>query len=126
MNIRTLGWDLARRRAACRLTQGALAERMGTTQSAISKVESGRTLPTLPFLERFARATGQPLELVLGTDEPMPSRDERRRRVHRVLGDSGFDPWQRDPTDAEARTLIADGLTRERLQSSTPPSAGQR
>lgn len=40
------------------LTQAELARRMGTTQSAIARLESGRRLPSLKTLSRYARATG--------------------------------------------------------------------
>jgi transcriptional regulator with XRE-family HTH domain len=52
-------------RKAAGLSQATLAERMGTTQPAISKVESGRAVPTLGFLERFANALGAPVTLKL-------------------------------------------------------------
>ena len=40
------------------LTQSELAERMHTTQSTIARLESGRTLPSMRTLERYAAATG--------------------------------------------------------------------
>lgn len=46
----------ARRRAA--LTQRELAERAGTTQSAIARLESGRTSPSLEQVERLLRLCG--------------------------------------------------------------------
>ena len=52
-------------RKAAGLSQVALAERMGTTQPAVSKVESGRAVPTLGFLERFAKAIGAPVTVTL-------------------------------------------------------------
>ncbi len=45
-------------RARAGLTQEQLAERMGTTQSAIARLESGRRVPSVKTLERFAAATG--------------------------------------------------------------------
>lgn len=89
---------------------------MGTTQAAVSRIESGRTLPSLIVLERFARATGKPMKLVLGEPSGLPNRNELRRRVRRVLGDYEFNPWERGPAAAEAESLIADGLTRERFE----------
>jgi transcriptional regulator with XRE-family HTH domain len=124
MNLDGIGVEIGRRRRLASLTQAALAERMGTTQAAISKVEAGRNLPSLGFLERFARATGQPFELVIGHRQSQPSRAELRRRVRRVLGDYRFDPWERMPTDVEARSLLRDGLTRERFQSQATPGGG--
>jgi len=46
----------ARKRA--RLTQAELAERAGTTQSAIARLESGRTSPSLEQVERLMRLCG--------------------------------------------------------------------
>jgi transcriptional regulator with XRE-family HTH domain len=115
MNKVTLGVEVAKRRRKAGLTQAELARQAGTTQAVISRVESGRSIPTIATLERIAIATGQPLKLVLGGQPNMPSRVERRRRVRRVLGDYVFNPWERDPTPAEARSLTADGLGRERF-----------
>jgi ribosome-binding protein aMBF1 (putative translation factor) len=53
----------ARRRAG--LSQAELAARMGTSQSAIARLESGRTLPSAKTLLRFAEATGSKIELRL-------------------------------------------------------------
>jgi transcriptional regulator with XRE-family HTH domain len=117
MNAEMVGSELARWRRSAGLTQIQLAERMGTQQPVISRIEAGRSLPTLPLVERYARACGRK-EIVLpvsGADS-IASAVERRRRLRRVLGDFVFNPWDRDPTPAEARSLIADGLTRERFE----------
>ena len=53
-----------RLRTEAGLTQAELAGRMGTTQSAIARMEGGGTRPTLETLERLAGAVGQ--ELVVG------------------------------------------------------------
>lgn len=45
------------------LTQAEVADRMHTTQSAVARLESGRSVPTLPTLEKFARATGARLRV---------------------------------------------------------------
>ena len=115
MNASEIGDLVARRRRQAGLTQRELAERIGTTQPAISKIEAGRTLPRIDLLERVARATGGPITLTIGQDRARPSRRELRRRVRSALGDFVFDPWERDPTPAEAESLLADGLTRERF-----------
>ena len=53
----------ARTRAG--LTQQELADRMGTTQPVIARLESGRQKPTTKTLERFAKATGSRVEIRL-------------------------------------------------------------
>jgi len=40
------------------LTQEQVAERMGTKQSAIARMESGRQKPSFKTIERYADATG--------------------------------------------------------------------
>ncbi len=56
-----------RLRAEAGLTQAEMAERMGTTQSAVARMEGGGTRPTLETLEKLAGAVGQ--ELVVGVGE---------------------------------------------------------
>ncbi len=56
-----------RLRTEAGLTQAELAERMGTTQSAIARMEGGGTRPTLETLERLAAAVES--ELVVGVGE---------------------------------------------------------
>lgn len=45
-------------RSAAGLTQAELAERMGTTQPYVARLESGRVLPTMRTFLRVAKATG--------------------------------------------------------------------
>jgi transcriptional regulator with XRE-family HTH domain len=116
MNASQVGRLVSRERSIAGLTQAELAERLGTTQAAVSKIETGRSLASLRMLDRIARALGRPITLTLGADPPPLSRPERRARVAKVLGDYEFDPWQRQPTAAEAESLLVDGLTRERFQ----------
>lgn len=40
------------------LTQADVAARMGTTQSVVARIESGRNSPNLKTLEKYARAVG--------------------------------------------------------------------
>ena len=52
-------------RAHANLSQAELAERMGTSQSAIARLESGRIKPSTRTLEKLAAATGMRLRIVL-------------------------------------------------------------
>jgi ribosome-binding protein aMBF1 (putative translation factor) len=55
-------------RARADLTQEELARRMGTTQAAIARLESGRIHPTTCTLERYAKATGTRLRISFRPD----------------------------------------------------------
>lgn len=58
--------QLLRARARSGLTQDAVAERMGTTKSAISRLEAaGKHTPSLATLQRYARAVGCDLQVKL-------------------------------------------------------------
>ncbi len=56
---------LIRARTAAKLSQTALAKRLGTTQSAIARLEGGGVSPSLSTLRRYAEATGRRLHLEL-------------------------------------------------------------
>lgn len=52
-----LARELIGARVRAGLTQAELAHRMGTTQSAIARLESGTRMPSVNTLLRFAKAT---------------------------------------------------------------------
>ncbi len=54
------------------LTQKELAERSGLTQPAIARIENGSgAFPSIPTLDRIARAVGETLDITIGiTDHP--------------------------------------------------------
>lgn len=110
-----VGPIVERLRLEAGLTQAELARRIGTTQAAISKIETGRSVPGLELLDRLATALGRSIALTFGAAPVRPPLEERRRRIRRVLGDFEFDPWARAPSAAERESLLADGLTRERF-----------
>jgi ribosome-binding protein aMBF1 (putative translation factor) len=58
-----LATALIEARAKAAMTQEQVARAMGTTQAAIARLESGRTMPSTRTLERFARATGTRLRI---------------------------------------------------------------
>jgi len=116
MDAMTVGRVVERSRREAGLTQAELARRIGTTQPAVSKIESGRTLPGVELLERVARATGRPFTLTFGSAASgRPGEAVARERVRRVLGGLEFDPWEREPTPAERESLLVDDLTRDRF-----------
>lgn len=65
-------------RANAKLSQEELAERMGTSQSTIARLESGAAKPSLSTLERFAVATGTRVRVTL---VPASPRKKRARKA---------------------------------------------
>ena len=90
----------ARERAG--LTQRELAQRVGTSQPAIARLEQGATNPTLDTLARCAAATGFELRIEL---VPLPRHDPvvelYKRDVDRTLLRENL----RKPIDDRLRTL---------------------
>jgi Predicted transcriptional regulator with C-terminal CBS domains len=94
--MKGIGNDLvreARRRVGW--TQARLAEAAGTTQSAIARLESGRTSPAFDDVLRYVRLMGLDLDLMLVEREDSDwsqaertlalSTDERHERHARVV-----------------------------------------
>lgn len=50
--------ELVKARAHSGLTQEEIARRMGTTQSVVARLESGRSMPSTRTLKKYAEATG--------------------------------------------------------------------
>ena len=64
-----LAYAMIEARARAGLTQEQLADRMKTSQRAIARMESGRTIPSGSTLKRFARATGTRLRIRFEPDK---------------------------------------------------------
>lgn len=71
----SLASRLIEARTRAKLTQAELANRMGTSQSTIARLESGKTAPSLSTLRRVAKATGTRLEISFE-----PARTPRKTR----------------------------------------------
>jgi DNA-binding transcriptional regulator YiaG len=56
--------ELLKARTRAKLTQAQVARRMGTSQSAVARLESGRA-PSLASLRKYAAATGSKIEIKL-------------------------------------------------------------
>jgi transcriptional regulator with XRE-family HTH domain len=63
-------------RSQADMTQEQVAEAMGTTQTVIARLESGRVMPSTRTLERFARATRTRLRISFE-----PETGDRGRRL---------------------------------------------
>ena len=65
-----LASQMLKARSRAGLTQDAVAQRMGTTKSAVSRLESaGKHAPSLATLKRYANAVGCELQVKLVPDK---------------------------------------------------------
>jgi ribosome-binding protein aMBF1 (putative translation factor) len=62
-----LAQEMIAARVRAGLSQAQLAERMGTRQTAIARLEAGRSSPSITTLRRLAQSTGS--RLVVRLDE---------------------------------------------------------
>ena len=82
---------LIRARAQSGLTQADIAKRMGTSQSAVARLEGGRSNPSMRTLDRFATATGtrvriwfEPNDAAQTTDDEIESFADNAAAVESV------------------------------------------
>ena len=74
MNAQTIGKLIGELRKRCGMTQAALAERVGVSNKAVSKWETGKGLPDLSLIQPLAQALGvSVIELMSG--EPVANRN---------------------------------------------------
>jgi transcriptional regulator with XRE-family HTH domain len=117
-------------RRHAQLTQRELAERAGTSQSAIAKLEQGESNPTIDTIERWARAAGFAVQFTLvplPVVDPVVERYKRdvdrsllrenlRKSVHERLRSLG--EWQTDLHTLQYAVTRA----RAKKVAETPPS----
>ncbi len=77
-----LAQELVGARAGATLSQKEVAQRMGTSQSAVARMESGRSLPSTSSLVKYARAVGRRVEIKL--TKPAARGSEKQRRSGHV------------------------------------------
>jgi transcriptional regulator with XRE-family HTH domain len=88
--------ELTRRRKAAGVTQMDLASRIGSNQSHVSDIETGKVDPTLRMLMRYARAIGVRVRVEPLLDAVERSAEEAlRRRVSQQWAED----WD-SPSDA--------------------------
>jgi DNA-binding XRE family transcriptional regulator len=64
---------LIKARGEADMTQEQVALAMGTTQAAVARLESGRTMPSIRTLKRFAKATHRRLRISFEPVKPARS-----------------------------------------------------
>jgi ribosome-binding protein aMBF1 (putative translation factor) len=65
-----IGQAIRERRLALRLSQTELASRAGMTQPALSRLEAGGVVPTIPLLERISTALDADLIVEIAPHAP--------------------------------------------------------
>ena len=77
--------DILKARAEAGVTQAELAARIGTTQSAVARMETaiGKHSPSIATLTRYASALGYRLQVRLVKDQGRTARSTRTRRERR-------------------------------------------
>ena len=58
-----LAREFIRARTKAKMTQLDVAKKMKTTQSVIARLESGKAVPTMKTIDRFAKAVGMRFEI---------------------------------------------------------------
>ena len=99
--IGKLGPRLAERRRELGLTQSVMAERMGIAEESLSRLESGRVVPTIERLIQFCDVLGLSLDDVLRQVSAVPS-DEAKVLMKSI---EDLTPAQREVVLANARNL---------------------
>ena len=126
-----IGALVKEKRRHAQLTQRELAERAGTSQSAIAKLEQGESNPTIDTIERWARAAGFAVQFTLvplPVVDPVVERYKRdvdrsllrenlRMSVHERLRSLG--EWQSDLHTLQYAVTRA----RAKKVAESPPSA---
>ena len=79
--------EVLKARAESGLTQAEVADRIGTTQSAIARLESAvpRHSPSIATLQRYAQALGYRVEVRLVKEQQLTRRSPRRATGGRSL-----------------------------------------
>lgn len=78
--------DILKARAEAGVTQAELAARIGTTQSAVARMETsiGKHSPSIATLKRYAAALGYRLQVRLVKERDSTARSSRTRREKRA------------------------------------------
>lgn len=79
--------EVLKARSESGLTQAEVAARIGTTQSAIARLESAepKHSPSIATLQKYAKALGYKVELRLVKTEPRPTRRSTGRPSRAVV-----------------------------------------
>lgn len=80
-----IGKALKRTRQFHRLTQAALAERLGISKSYLSEVEGGKKAPTIDLLQKYSEVFGVPASSFLLFSESLESGESKFKLANKVI-----------------------------------------
>mgnify|MGYP004587530753 CR=1 FL=1 len=98
--------DLAERLAALRkragLSQGDVAERLNVSRQAVSRWETGLTVPSTDNLSRLGRLYGVTLDELLSYSAPLPPEKPREKSTEEALAEPPTEAAQQPTEEAAA------------------------
>lgn len=121
--IKTSGALLLQIRQRAGLTQREFAERLGTSQPAVARLEQNKSNPTIETLERSAAAAGFTLRIEL---VPVPARDPVVERYKQDVDRTLLRENLRKSIDERVRTLGEWQEATEALQRATRAARQQK
>jgi transcriptional regulator with XRE-family HTH domain len=101
--------EILKARAEAGLTQAELAVRIGTTQSAVARLETamGKHSPSIGTLKRYASALGYRLQVRLAKEKGLTTLDQK---MHSVLDDADMLARARALRQTPKRVRVTDRL----------------
>ncbi len=98
--------DLAERLAALRkragLSQGDVAERLNVSRQAVSRWETGLTVPSTDNLSRLSKLYGVTLDELLSYSAPLPPEKPREKSTEEALAEPPTEAAQQPTEEAAA------------------------
>ncbi|HTI29111.1 MAG TPA: helix-turn-helix transcriptional regulator [Methylomirabilota bacterium] len=114
--VDAFGRELQTARSAAGLSQREVAKRLGRSQSAISRLESGLTSPNLRIMARVARAVGHRLSVRLFPADGIRLRDSGQLVLAEEIRAAAHRSWQvrlevpvAPPPDRRAADMVLTG-----------------
>ena len=81
----TIAHNIAALRKSCGMTQLQLAEKLSYSDKAVSKWESGASLPDITVLKQIADFFGVTVDSLISDGEVVPEKKPDNKRVHLVI-----------------------------------------
>lgn len=126
MSVMNPGKAIGDLRRSAGISQGELAKRMGTTQSAVARLEAGRLSPSFRTMQKAFAALGRQLEVVA---RPATSYSPAEARPPAMVAEAEPIPYGQAALDGVDVSQIRDARRRspdERLRYLASAARGMR